>query len=118
VRRVGRNLLGEGAAEHEGRHTIPGREAAPCWRLANDAGHLEAGDERQRRLQLVQASRDQHVGEAHAGGVHLDQRRASVITAGARSRYLFQGEAVGPRELGQDERAHEEDPIYPDRPGS
>src|SRR5205823_1595473 len=37
---------------------------------------LAAGDERQRRLQLVLAAHDQSVDEVHPGGFHVDQDRA------------------------------------------
>jgi hypothetical protein len=111
VSRIGRRLLGEGTAEHEGGNPVSGGEAAVGRRLANHPGHLQPRDERQGRLQLVQATGDQHVGEAHAGGVHLDQRRAIVVAAG--SRYLLEDDAVGPREVPQQKGAHDSDATHP-----
>ena len=44
--------------------------------LGHHAGHLQAGDEGQRRLVLVFAAGLQQVGEVHRRGAHLDQHLA------------------------------------------
>jgi hypothetical protein len=109
--RIGRRLLGEGAAEHERRHPVAGGEARPGRRLAHDAGHLEPRHEWERGPQLILAAGDEHIGEADAGGVDLDPGRAlAVATIGARStigrRHLVEDDALGPAELPQHQCSH------------
>ena len=79
VRYVGRDGdLGEAAEHAERGDPVARLDGGALRRAADDAADLAAGDERQRRLDLVLAAGLQHLGERDAGGVDVDDdpRRA------------------------------------------
>ena len=69
--------FGKPAQPAERGHAVAGRDRGAVGRRADDAADLAAGDERQRRLELILAAGLQHLGERHAGGVDVDQHAAS-----------------------------------------
>src|SRR5581483_8744334 len=102
--RNGGGLLGEGAAENEGRPPVTGGESRPGGGMADDAGHFEARHEGQIRPDLVLAPGHEEVGETDPGGVDLDQGRAEGVGLGRR--HVLHGDSVRAGELPQDQRSH------------
>ncbi len=89
---LGDDLLGEAAAPDRGEHAVAAlemRHAGAC--LRDDAGHLHARRERQRRLVLILAGDEQRVGEIHASGVDHDAHRA---VAQRRQRHVGEDELL------------------------
>ena len=86
--------LGEAAERRRRGHALPLLQPAARRRGEHDARDLRARDERQVRLDLVLAARDQPVDEPGAGRVHLDQREA---VTGVRLRDLLQPQRLRAR---------------------
>ena len=91
--------LGKPAQPAERGHPVAGRDRGAVGRRADDAADLAAGDERQRRLELILAAGLQHLGERHAGGVDVDQHAASRSQHRASPRARARRRASAPRRV-------------------
>ena len=68
--------LGEPAERAESRHPVAGLHGRAGGRAANDTRDLTAGNEWQRRFDLILAAGLQQLGERDPGAVHVDQDAA------------------------------------------